>query len=247
MTLKGKTALVTGGGTGLGRAIALQLAQEGANLAINYFRSRDDAEKTAGEAQSFGVKAITVQADISVPESIEKLVAETEKAFGRLDILINNAGITKFVTFKDLDGLNEEDWLKIFKTNCMSIFFASRAAAKVMKKNSGGHIISTVSAAGLRPAGSSIAYAVSKAAGIHVTKCLALALAPEISVNAVAPGVLLTRWVAGFTDEQLAKMQDIPIMKKATDVEDCAAMYIALLKNDNITGQVISVDAGQVI
>jgi 3-oxoacyl-[acyl-carrier protein] reductase len=247
MNLKGKTALVTGGGTGLGRAISLQLAREGVNLAINYSRSKDDAEKTAKDAQNLGVKALSVQADVSSAASIENAVAETEKAFGRLDILINNAGMTKFVTFKDLDGLNEDDWLTIFKTNSMSIFFASRAAAKVMRKHGEGHIISTVSAAGLRPVGSSIAYAVSKAAGIHVTKCLAVALAPEICVNAVAPGVLLTRWVSGFTQEQLNKMQEAPIMKKATDVEDCAAMYIALLKNNNITGQTICVDAGQVI
>jgi 3-oxoacyl-[acyl-carrier protein] reductase len=247
MNLKEKAALVTGGGTGLGRAIALQLAREGVNLAINYSRSKDDAEKTAEEARGLGVKAITVQADVSSPQSVEKMVGETEKAFSRLDILINNAGMTKFVTFKDLDGLNEEDWIKIFKTNSLSIFFASRAAAKIMKRCGGGHIISTVSAAGIRPVGSSIAYAVSKAAGIHITKCLAVALAPEICVNAVAPGVLLTRWVAGFTQEQIAKMQEAPIMKKATDVEDCAAMYIALLKNDNVTGQTICVDAGQVI
>jgi 3-oxoacyl-[acyl-carrier protein] reductase len=247
MNLKGKAALVTGGGTGLGRAIALRLAREGADLAINYSRSKDDAEKTAVDARALGVKAVTVQADVSSAASVEKMVAETEAAFGRLDILINNAGTTKFVTFKDLDGLSEEDWITILKTKSLSIFFASRAAAKVMKKSGGGHIISTVSAAGLRPVGSSMAYAVSKAAAIHVTKCLAVALAPEIAVNAVAPGVLLTRWVAGYTEEQLREMQERPLMKKATDVEDCAAMYIALLKNDNITGQTICVDAGQVL
>ena len=247
MELKNKAALVTGGGTGLGREISLLLAKEGTNLAIIYSRSKDDAEKTAADVRARGVKAITVQADVSVPANIEKAVAETEKAFGRLDILVNNAGTTKVVPFQDLDGLTEEDWLTIFKTNSFSIFFASRAAAKVMKKNGGGHIINTLSAAGLRPVGSSIAYAVSKAAGVHITKCLAVALAPEICVNAVAPGVLLTRWVAGFSEERLKTMQDLPLMKKATDVDDCAAMYIALLKNDNITGQTISVDAGQVV
>lgn len=247
MNLKDKTALITGGGTGLGKAIALQFAREGTNLAINYSRSKDEAEETAEEARRLGVKAITLQADVSAAANTEKMVAETEKAFGRLDILVNNAGTTKFVPFPDLDGLNEEDWLTLYKTNVMSIFFASRAAAKVMRKNGGGHIISTVSAAGRKPAGSSIAYAVSKAAGIHVTKCLAVTLAPDICVNAVAPGVLLTRWVAGFSAEQLKKMQELPVMKKATDVEDCAAMYIALAKNENITGQTISVDAGQVI
>jgi len=247
MELKGKAALVSGGGTGLGREISLLLAKEGVNVAVNYSRSKDDAEKTAADLRNLGVKAVTIQADVSVPAKAEYMVAETEKAFGRLDILVNNAGTTKVVPYPDLDGLNEEDWLGIMKTNAFSIFFASRAAAKIMKKNGGGHILSTVSAAGLRPVGSSIAYAVSKAAGIHMTKCLAVALAPEICVNAVAPGVILTRWVAGFSEDRLKKMQELPIMKKATDVKDCAAMYIALLKNNNITGQTICVDAGQVI
>jgi 3-oxoacyl-[acyl-carrier protein] reductase len=247
MELKGKTALITGGGTGLGRAIALQLAKEGVNIAVNYSRSKDEAEKTAKDAQALGVKAITVQADVSSAANAEKMVAETEKAFGRLDILVNNAGMTKFVPFKDLDGLNEDDWLKIFKTNTMSVFFTSRAAAKIMKKSGGGRIISTVSNAGLRPAGSSIAYSVSKAAGIHVTKCLAVALAPEISVNAIAPGLLMTRWHAATSPEQVAQIKESAALHKEVNIEECAAMYIAVIKNDNMTGQTITVDSGQVI
>jgi 3-oxoacyl-[acyl-carrier protein] reductase len=247
MNLKGKTALITGGGTGLGRSIALQFAQEGVDLVINYSRSRDDAEKTAAEAHKFGVKAFAIQADVSISESAENLAVESEKVLGGLDILINNAGTTKFVPFKELDGLNEEDWMRLFKTNAMSIFFTSRAAAKIMKKQGAGHIINTVSIAGLRPSGSSIAYAVSKAAGIHATKCLALALAPEINVNGVAPGLLLTRWVSGFNAEQIEKMKTNALLSKTTDVDECASMYIAIAKNDSITGQIITVDCGQVI
>jgi 3-oxoacyl-[acyl-carrier protein] reductase len=247
MNLKGKAALVTGGGTGLGRVIALRLASEGVDVAVNYSRSRDEAEKTAGEARALGVKAVAVRADVSSAAEIEKMVAETEAAFGRLDILINNAGTTKFVAFKDLDGLSEEGWLTILKTNCMSIFFASRAAARVMSKSGGGKIISTVSNAGLRPAGSSIAYSVSKAAGIHLTKCLAVALAPGISVNAIAPGLLLTRWHAGTSAQQIADINAGAALHKEVDIEGCAAMYIAVLKNDNITGQTITVDSGSVI
>jgi 3-oxoacyl-[acyl-carrier protein] reductase len=247
MELKGKTALVTGGGTGLGRSISLLLAKEGMNLAINYSKSRDDAEKTAREAAAFGVKTVTIQADVSVPEQAEKMIAETEKAFGRLDLLVNNAGTTKFVQFKDLDGLSEDDWTRLFRTNSMSCFFTSRAAAKVMRKTGGGHIVNTVSIAGLKPSGSSIAYAVSKAAQIHVTKCLAVALAPEIKVNGVAPGLLLTRWASGFSPEQVETMKNTTLLKKTTDVEECAAMYVALAKNDSMTGQIVVVDAGQAI
>ncbi|MDR0578251.1 MAG: SDR family oxidoreductase [Candidatus Accumulibacter sp.] len=247
MELKGKAALVTGGGTGLGRAISLRLAREGVNVAVNYSRSKDDAEKTALDARAFGVEAIAIQADVSSAASVEKAVAETEKAFGRLDILVNNAGMTKFVPFKDLDGLDEDDWLTMYKTNAMSIFFASRAAAKAMKKNGGGRIVSTVSNAGFRPQGSSIAYSVSKAAGVHLTKCLAVALAPEINVNAVAPGLLLTRWHENTPAGQIAKINESAVLHKEVDPGECAAMYVALLKNDNITGQTVTVDSGIVI
>jgi 3-oxoacyl-[acyl-carrier protein] reductase len=247
MELKNKAALITGGGTGLGRSITLQLAAEGVNVAINYSRSRDDAEKTARDAEAFGVKAITVKADVSVSGEAEKMITETEKAFGRLDLLVNNAGTTKVVPFKDLDGLNEDDWLRLFKTNTVSNFFTSRAAAKIMRKTGGGHIINTVSIAGLRPVGSSMAYAVSKAAQIHTTKCLASALAPEIKVNGVAPGLLLTRWADGFTEEHIDFMKNSTLLKKTADIDECAAMYIAIAKNDSITGQIIVIDAGQVV
>jgi 3-oxoacyl-[acyl-carrier protein] reductase len=247
MKLKGKVALITGGGTGLGRAIALQLAREGVNLGINYSRSLEEAEKTANDAQALGVKAVTLRADVSDPASAENLIGETVKNLDGLDILINNAGTTKFVAFQELDGLNPDDFLKLFKTNAVSIFFASRAAGKIMRSRGAGHIINTVSIAGLRPSGSSIAYAVSKAAGIHITKCLAVALAPIINVNAIAPGLLLTRWSAGFNETQIEAIKHKTLLGKTTDVEECASMYVSLAKNDSITGQIITVDAGQVV
>ena len=248
MELKGKAALITGGGTGLGRAIALQLAREGVNLAINYSRSADDAEKTVKDASALGVKAVSLKADVSDPGSAENLVKEAAEKLGGLDILINNAGTTKFVVFEDLDGLNPEDFLNLFNTNAASIYFTGRAAAKIMKGRGGGHIINTVSIAGLRPGGSSIAYAVSKAAGIHMTKCLALALAPlSINVNGVAPGLLLTRWASGFNEAQVEAAKQRALLKKTTDVEECASMFVSIAKNDSMTGQIITVDCGQVV
>jgi 3-oxoacyl-[acyl-carrier protein] reductase len=247
MELRGKAALITGGGTGLGRAISLHLAREGVNLAINYSRSAKEAEETAAEARLLGVTARAVQADVSVPEHAEGLVREAAGVLGGLDILVNNAGTTKFVPFTELEGLEEDDFLRLFKTNSLSIYFTARAAARIMKKQGRGHIINTVSLAGLKPSGSSIAYAVSKAAGIHMTKCLALTLAPEINVNAVAPGLLLTRWVAGFSEAQLANMKKNALLDKSVDVEECAAMYTAIAKNDSITGQIIAIDGGQYI
>jgi 3-oxoacyl-[acyl-carrier protein] reductase len=217
------------------------------SVAVNYSRSREEAEKTALEARALGVEALAVQADVSSEAGAESAVAQAAEAFGRLDILVNNAGMTKFVAFKDLDGLNEDDWLTMYKTNTLSVFFAARAAARIMKKNGGGRIVNTVSNAGLRPQGSSIAYSVSKAAGVHLTKCLAVALAPEITVNAVAPGLLLTRWHKNTSAEDIAKNKRRAALGKDVSLDECAAMVIALLQNDNITGQTVTVDSGIVI
>jgi len=247
MELKGKAALITGGGTGLGRAVALQLAQEGVNLAINYSRSAEDAEKTAADARALGVKAVALKADVSNPAQTETLVANAADALGGLDILVNNAGTTKHVPFQDLDGLTPEDFTQLFETNALSIYVASRAAAKIMNSRGGGHIINTVSVAGYKPTGSSIAYAVSKAAGIHITKCLAVALAPAIKVNGIAPGLLLTRWASGFNDEHIKKIEQQTLLKRTADVQECAAMFLSIAKNDSMTGQIITIDCGQTI
>ncbi|MCL1994559.1 MAG: SDR family oxidoreductase [Spirochaetes bacterium] len=255
MNLKGKKALITGGGTGLGREIALQLAKEGVDMVLNYSTSAEETEKTAAEiaagaaagAGAAGVKAFALKADVSIVEETEKLVEKSAELLGGLDILINNAGTTKFVRFQDLDGLNPDDFSRLYETNVMSIFFASRAAAKIMKKSGGGHIINTVSTAGLTPAGSSIAYAVSKAAGIHMTKCLALALAPEIKVNAVAPGLMMTRWVSGFSAEHIQAAKQKTLLNKTVGVEECASMFLSIARNDSMTGEIIKVDCGQVL
>ncbi|MCX7786676.1 MAG: SDR family oxidoreductase [Spirochaetes bacterium] len=247
MVLNGKVALITGGGTGLGRSIALQLAREGTHVIINYSRSQAEAESTAREAQALGVKAMPIQADVSIPAEGERMIETIEKEFGRLDILINNAGTTKYVSFSDLDGLQEEDFLRLFKTNSVSNYFLSRAAAPLMNRGGGGCIINTVSIAGIRPAGSSIAYCVSKAAQIHLTKCLAVALAPTIRVNGVAPGLLLTRWASGFSEERIKAMENNALLKKTPSVEETASTYIYLARNDSITGQIIVVDAGTTV
>ena len=247
MDLKGKAALITGGGTGLGRAIALQLAREGVNLVINYSRSVEDAEKTVADACAIGVKAVALKADVSKFEETENLVAKSAEWLGGLDILVNNAGTTKFATFQDLDALDHADFIRLYETNAMAIYSASRAAAKIMRSRGGGHIINTVSIAGLRPLGSSIAYAASKAAGIHITKCLAVALAPEIKVNGVAPGLILTRWAEGFNEEQIKKSEQQALLKQTTNVEECASMFVSIAKNDSMTGSIITVDCGQTV
>jgi len=245
MEIKGKVALITGGGTGLGREIARQLAREGMLVAVNYSRSKEDADDTVKELSELGVQARAVQADVGKSEDVKRMLSEVAEGFGRLDLLINNAGTTKFVPFADLDGLQEEDWDNILNINTKAPFFVSREAAPLMRQNGGGQIINTASIAGLRPSGSSLAYSVSKAAMIHLTRGLALALAPDIKVNAVAPGLLITRWGALHSEEAIQRMTQAAPLKRVASLEDTAAAYVMLARNDSLTGQVITIDAGQ--
>lgn len=243
MSLKDKVALITGGGTGLGREVALLLAREGMQIGISYSRSRSEAEQTVADIEALGGRAELFQADLSHTSQAEALVKAAAEQFGRLDLLIHNAATTRFVPFPDLNAIDEATWDEIFAVNTRSAFFLARAAAPLLKE-SRGQIIMTSSVAGVGPVGSSIPYAVSKAALIHLTKCLAVSLAPEVRVNTVAPGLLLTRWVAGFSDEHLEKMSEKALLKKATDVGDTADAFVMLAHNTSMTGQVIVVDAG---
>ena len=244
MELRGQAGLITGGGTGLGREIALQLAHAGMDLGIAYSRSREDAEQTVREVEAMGVRAVALQADLKMTADAKRLVEAFSEAFGRLDLLIHNAATTRFVPFPDLDAIDEEGWDELFAVNTKSAFFLAQAAAPLLKRDGGGQIITTSSIAGISTRGSSLPYCVSKAALIHLTKCLAIALAPEVRVNSVAPGLLLTRWSAGFSEERIAYMSERALLQKATDLEDVAASFVMLAKNSSITGQVIVVDAG---
>ena len=245
--LLGKNALITGGGTGLGREIALQLAREGVNLGIAYSRSQEDAERTAAELVTMGVRAVALKADLAKTADAIRLIEDFDSEFGRLDLLIHNAGTTRFVPFTNLEAIEESDWDDIFSVNTRSAFFLAQAAAPLMRKQGGGQIITTSSIAGLGTHGSSLPYCVSKAALIHLSKCLAVALAPDIRVNTVAPGLLITRWVEGFPPERLEIMRQSAPLKKPADLDDVAAAFVMLAKNSSITGQVIVVDAGQLI
>ena len=244
MSLKENVALITGGGTGLGREVALQLAAEGMRIAVGYSRSKDEAEETVRLLAEMGADARALQADLREVSQAEALIDAVERTFGRLDLLIHNAGTTRFIPFPDLESVTEQAWDELFAVNTRSAFFLARAAAPLMRRNGGGQIITTSSVAGLSPAGSSLPYSVSKAALIHLTKCLAVALAPDIRVNSVAPGLLITRWVAGFSEERLKAMSEAALLKKPTDVADTAAAFVMLAKNGSMTGQVIVVDAG---
>lgn len=248
MNLKDKVALVTGGNGGLGQRICHALAREGVNLAVMYARSRDQAEAVAGEiAAQHGVKARAYGADITDDTAVTKLVADVAADFGGLDILINDAAYNKAIAFQDLDSLTQTEWDKIIAVNLTGPMRLTKAVAPVMKAQGQGRIVNIASVAGLTPTGSSIAYAVSKAGLIHLTRCMAVALAPETLVNCVAPGLLEgTRATANLTNAQIDRSASSALLKRAADKDDCADMVVTMCRTETMTGQTIVIDAGRV-
>jgi 3-oxoacyl-[acyl-carrier protein] reductase len=244
MELRGKVVLITGGGTGLGRVTALALAREGADLAIGYSRSESDAVASVKEAHGLGVRAMAVRADVADSAQVKAMVARVLDEYGRIDVLINNAGMTVFVPFDDLEGMKEEDWDRLMAVNVKGPFLCCKAVAPIMKKQGGGRIINIGTISGIRPLGSSIGYATSKAALTHFSRCLAKGLAPTITVNVVAPGAMLTRWYPNITEEQIQSTIEGSPLKRYAALEDVAAAILMVAKNDSMTGQVVVVDAG---
>ena len=243
MSLEGKTALITGGGTGVGRSTALELAARGVNVAINYSRSANEAEATAHDVEAAGVQAITVQADVSSEASVRAIVDQTADAFGRLDYLVNSAGHTVFVDQQDLDGLTEDAWDRIFAVNLKGAYFATRACAPHMRLAGAGAVVNISSVGGITGSASSIAYAASKGALNTLTKSLARALAPDIRVNAVAPGLILTRWVDGRDDFVKTAVDRTPLKRGAT-ADDVAHTVLYLIGSTYTTGEIVVIDGG---
>jgi 3-oxoacyl-[acyl-carrier protein] reductase len=244
--LTGKSALITGGGTGIGRAIALRLAQAGAAVSLNYSRSEADAQATADEIQAAGGKARICQADVANDAQVRSMVAEAADAYGRLDILVNNAGVTNFVPQEDLEGLEEAYWDRALGVNVKGMFFCCRAAAPHLKKQ-GGSIVNVTSVAGLTGLGSSIAYAASKAAAISLTKSLARVLAPEVRVNSLAPGIVMTRWVEGHEDHVEKLAAGTPMGRAATPEDVAEVAFANITQAAFVTGQNLVIDGGMFI
>lgn len=246
--LKGKVAIITGGGTGIGKEIALSLSKEGASVAINYSRSKKEAEQTVEEILKIGTKVMLIQTDVSQEDDVISMMKNVYNNFGRLDMLVNNAGYTKFIPHKDLGSLTEEIWDKTFSVNVKGNYFCSKEAVIYMLKNGGGSIINIVGTAGITGLGSSIAYCACKAAIISLTKSLALSLAPEIQVNAISPGVVEnTRWCRGQEDfnEIARKVTPMKRLAKTTDIAETAVFLFT--SSHFITGQNIIVDGGRVV
>jgi 3-oxoacyl-[acyl-carrier protein] reductase len=244
MKLQDRVALVTGSATGIGRAAALALAAEGADIVVNYTTSEAEAKDTAAAVERMGRRALVVRADVSQESQVADMVARAADTFGRLDVLVNNAGFTRFIDFPDLDALTMEIWDRTYDVNVKGTFLCSRAAARIMVRHDGGSIVNVASTAGLRPFGSSIAYCASKAAVISLTGTLARALGPGIRVNAIAPGVTDTRWHGGRTEGYRQVEETAPLRRVGTP-EDMAEVILSLVTSASyVTGRVIPVDGG---
>ena len=247
MDLRGAVALVTGGNGGLGQRICHALAREGAHIAVMYAQSRDQAESVARElASSYQINAAAFACDITDDTAVQRLVGDVSKRFGRLDILVNDAAYNKSVPFADLDNLTQEMWDKIMAVNLTGPMRLTKAVAPTMKAQGRGRIVNISSVAGLGPTGSSIAYAVSKAGLIHLTRCMAVALAPETLVNCVAPGLLEgTRATSNLRREQIQNASSASLLKKAADKDDCADMVVTMCRTETMTGQTIVINSGR--
>jgi 3-oxoacyl-[acyl-carrier protein] reductase len=246
MDLKGKVAVVTGGNGGLGQRICHALAKEGCHIAVVYAQSKDQAAGVAKDLERHQVSAATFGCDVTKRDQVTKLVDDVVKRFGKLDILINDAAYNKSIPFKDLDSLTYEEWVKIIDINLTGPMLLTKAVAPVMKKQGSGRIVNISSVAGLGPTGSSIAYAVSKAGLIHLTKCMAVALAPEVLVNCVAPGLLEgTRATANLRPEVIEQGRKGALLGKAADKDDCADQVVTMCRTNSTTGQTLVIDSGR--
>ena len=245
MDLSGCAALVTGGSGDLGRAIALTLAEAGADVAVTWVGYREGAVETCRQVEKLGRRTAMIQLDQSDPSAIEPGVSDAVAALGRLDVLVNNAGWNIGVPFRDLDALTVEVWDRVNEVNVRGPFLLARAAARHLRARGAGRIVNIASVAGLRAAGSSIAYAVSKAGLIHLTRCLAVALAPEVTVNCVAPGLMEgTRMAKRLPAEVVEGTRRLAVLQRSTAIGDVAAQVVAFCRADSVTGQVLNIDGG---
>lgn len=238
--------LVTGGGTGIGRATCLLFAEQGADVVVNYSRSIKEAEQVVADVEKLGRRAVAIRADISDASAVNAMFAETKKTFGRLDYLVNNAATTRMVPAKQLDDLTDEIWNEILNVNVKGTFYCCRAGVPLLRESGGGLIVNVSSISAMTGLGSSIAYSASKAAISNMTKAIARAEGPDIRVNAVAPGVVMTRWVEGWETFIEPHRVQTPLQRLA-EPEDVAKAIYGLAVSDFVTGHTVVVDGGRML
>jgi len=242
-------ALVTGGGTGIGRSAVLALAAAGYDVAINYSSSKGAAEETEGAAQGLGAQTTLLQCDVSDDAAVRQMLTQVEQRFGRLDVLINNAGTTSAISPKDLEGVTAENWDRVFAVNVRGMFQVTRAAVPMLKAAGNGCVVNTASIVGLRPGPQPLAYATSKAAVVSLTKVLALNLGPEIRVNAVAPGWMEGDWMKRMLNDKYDSLMERRArqtpLKRCVTADDVAETMLGLVRSNRfVTGEIVVIDGG---
>ena len=244
MKLKDRVAVVTGAGTGMGRAIAELFATEGARVVVNYSQSKDAAEEVVAAIRVGGGTAIAIRADVSKQASAKELMGAAAKEYGRLDYLINNAGWSTRIPHIQMDDLTDEVWEKTFNTNLRGMFYCVRAAAPLLKQQPSAAIVNIASVAAVMGQGSSMAYAASKGGMVTMTKSLARALAPAVRVNAVLPGFVRTRF-AGWPDSAFDAAEKITPLRKLATVDDVAHATLFFCAHAlGTTGETLFVEGG---
>jgi ketoreductase RED2 len=238
-TLQGRVAIVTGSSSGIGKATAQHLSALGAHIVVNSATSREAGEEVA---EKLGTGSIYVQGDISEPDDRERVVSAAIDSFGRLDILVNNAGWTSFIDHSDLEALTDDIFRKTFEVNVFGTWALTKLAMPHLQASPDGSVVNVTSVAGIRPAGSSIAYSMSKAALNHMTLLLAKSFGP-VRVNAVAPGLIETPWTSDWDEMHELVAQRAP-MKRSGTAEEVAAAVGGLVTNGYMTGAVLVVDGG---
>jgi len=245
MELKDKVALVTGGSGALGGRICHALADAGAHIAVLYHTGEERAQEISQELRDRGVKAEPFQCDVSAQDQIESVVGRVVQQLGRVDILVNDAGYNKWIPFPELDKMTGKEWNKMLTINLTAPMMFMKAVAGTMKDQGEGHIVNIASVAGLYPRGSSIGYAVSKAGLVHLTRCMAVAMAPEVLVNCVAPGFMEgTRMSNNLSPEFQERSRTSALLQRAADKDDVADQTVAFCRTDSITGQTLVIDSG---
>jgi 3-oxoacyl-[acyl-carrier protein] reductase len=249
MSSERPVGLVTGAATGIGSSVALALAKNGYDVVINYSRSEEAAKKTARDVESAGARTSVYRCDVSDDAGVRAMLEATKQQFGRLDVLINNAGTTIDVEPKNLEGMKIEDWNRVFAVNVLGLFLVTRAAVALLRRSPNGCIVNTCSIAGLRPSAQPLPYAASKAAVANLTKTLANALGPEIRVNAVAPGWMEGDWMKRTLAENyeglMARRARYTPLKRCCTADDVADTMLSLINGNRfVTGEIIIIDGG---
>ncbi|MFL2527399.1 MAG: SDR family NAD(P)-dependent oxidoreductase [Candidatus Azotimanducaceae bacterium] len=243
--LEGKVSLVTGGSGDIGGAIAKRLGQSGSTVVITYVGAEDLANQAVDEINADGGNASALRLDQRDPNEIETIIGRVSQDYGRLDILVNNAAWNIGIPFPNLDELTAEIWDRVLETNLRAPFLLARAAASILKADGGGHIVNISSAGGISPGSSSIAYSSSKAGLNHLTRCLAVAMSPEVAVNCVAPGLVEnTRMANRLPDAVSNAARKQAILGKVGQTEDIAEQVLTFVTSSSVTGQTIVIDGG---